>query len=121
MAKPSDRDEALKIFLRDTAEHRVEILHDDGVYRLLRCRKPKTMAYGFDIVTWPGHLAISGDMGSGLFARLPDMFEFFRQPDDGPLRINPDYWHEKLEADCRRAEAHRFSPERFRQVVVSYY
>ena len=28
----------------------------------------------FDIVTWPGYLCYSGDMGCFVFTRLPDMF-----------------------------------------------
>lgn len=80
-------------FERDTAEHQMTVRHDDGLYRHLRCQRPGSWTYGFDIVTWPGYLAVTGDMGDFTFARTADMFEFFRV--DGG-RINPDYWSEKL-------------------------
>ena len=55
----------------------------------------------FDIVTYPWHLVFSGDMGSFVFSRVEDMFEFFRsRPRDEKekLFINLGYWGEKLEA-----------------------
>jgi hypothetical protein len=39
---------------------------------------------GFDVVTWPGHLSISGDMGCFVFTRVDDMFTFFRGHEDAP-------------------------------------
>ena len=75
-----------------TAEHTVEAVRDDGLYRHLRCQKPGTWIYGFDIVTWPGYLAFVGDVGDFVFSRTRDMFEFFRG--QAP---NPDYWSEKLQ------------------------
>lgn len=78
-------------FEGDTSEHALTVIRDDGLYRHLRCQKPGTYIYGFDIVTWPGYLAYVGDMGDFVFTRVRDMFEFFRGD-----RINPDYWSEKL-------------------------
>lgn len=79
-------------FRRDTADHTMTVLHDDGLYRHLRFMKPGSSSYWFEIVTWPGSLAIRGDVdGSLVFSRLADMFEFFRS-DHG---INPGYWAEK--------------------------
>lgn len=87
--------EAAERFPRDTATHQLTILHDDGVYRHLRFRRPDTGMYWFDLVTWPGHLAYTGDVSPGhVFSRVPDMFEFFR--DGSRYGINPDYWAEKL-------------------------
>lgn len=77
-------------FTRNTAEHTMEVLLDNGLHRHLRFTKPGTNSYWFEIVTWPGTLTIRGDMGSFVFARLPDMLEFFRGQ-----RINPQYWAEK--------------------------
>lgn len=96
---------SLERFRKDTAEHRMTVELDAGMYRHLRFRRPDTYCYGFDIVTWPGYLAISGDMGASVFTRLPDMFEFFRasaewqkdHPDE--LYINPQYWAEKCVAN----------------------
>jgi hypothetical protein len=110
-------------FLKDVAEHRVEILLDNGIYRHLRCAKPGTNAEWFDIITWPGFLAYSGDMGCFVFTRLKDMFEFFRtRPSGNPAKlfINEDYWAEKLEAVDRRGHtpgATQFSEQTFEKRV----
>lgn len=81
-------------FTRETRLHKLEILHDDGLYRHLRCRG-RHGVYWFDVVTWPGSLAIRGDLnGAYVFSRTPDMFGFFRMRSEGS--INPDYWAEKL-------------------------
>lgn len=116
----ADRAHVLSQFLKDTAQHRLEVVREDGLYRHLRCRKPGTYCYGFDILTWPGHLAITGDMGASVFSRLDDMLHFFRTTDDrhdraGGLSINPGYWAEKLVAnDGNRLE---FEAALFRDYV----
>ncbi|MFY3739344.1 hypothetical protein ACOS9E_25265, partial [Escherichia coli] len=51
-------------FLLDTAFHRLEIIRDDGFYRHLRMKQPGTSCYYFDIITWPGYLTVTGDMGT---------------------------------------------------------
>ena len=88
------RESTAEQFLRDVDHHNMSVMHESGVYRHLRFRQPDTGNMWFDLVTWPGFLTISGDMGTWTFARLPDMFEFFR---DSKLRINCDYWAEKLQ------------------------
>lgn len=108
-----------KRFKETTQQHTMEVVREDGVHRHLRFRRPGTYAHGFDIVTWPGHLAISGDMGAAVFARLPDMFEFFR-PDvsrksGDQLFINAGYWAEKCVAND--GEKQEFSPALFRNLV----
>jgi hypothetical protein len=113
-------------FSKEIAEHKLTIIRDDGVDRHIRCRRPRTGAYGFDILTWGGHLLINGDMGSWLFARMPDMFEFFRSCGHHGKNypINPGYWSEKLLAsDCRgrhEGGATEFSSEIFERRVKEY-
>lgn len=80
-------------FNKDVANHEMTVLHDDGVYRHLRFKAPETGVHWFDIVTWPGNLTVTGDMGTYQFAREPDMFTWF-----SPDEINPSYWAEKLAA-----------------------
>ena len=82
-------------FLLDTAFHRLEIIRDDGLYRHLRMKQPGTYCYYFDIITWPGYLTVTGDMGTWTFSRIADMFDFFGPWEGG---INTGYWSEKLEA-----------------------
>lgn len=105
-------------FLKDVANHVMTVRHDDGVYRHLRFAKPGSSAYHFDLVTYPDHLVFSGDMGTYVFQRLVDMFQFFRS-DKG--RINPGYWSEKLQAvDCSGRQAGKcteFSKDKFERVI----
>jgi hypothetical protein len=112
-------------FLKDVAKHEMAVLVDNGVYRHLRLKQPGSSNMWFDIVTWPGFLAYSGDMGSFVFSRLNDMFQFFRNGRatiDGKeeLYINLSYWGEKLEAVDRngRESGHRvYSADRLRAHV----
>ncbi|MBN7120300.1 hypothetical protein BSU01_01020 [Erwinia billingiae] len=88
-------------FIRDVSTHKVEVLREDGLYRHLRFARPKTNAYYFDIVTWPGYLVVTGDMGTWTFSRITDMFEFFTDKHFGrqdSFQINPGYWSEKFES-----------------------
>lgn len=91
-------------FLKDVATHALEIIQDNGVYRHLRFKKPGSRDMQFDLLTWPGHLCYTGDMGTYVFQRLEDMLEFFRTDRDynksmgRELGINLGYWSEKLRA-----------------------
>lgn len=121
MSRTDRQREALARFKEDTANHKMTILRDDGLYRHLRFQRPGTWSYGFDIVTWPGFLAITGDMGDALFARMADMIEFFRADQrwqaehPGELYINQSYWAEKCRAHDGRIK--EFCEDSFRQVV----
>jgi hypothetical protein len=85
-------------FDADTADHVMTVLLDNGIHRNLRFAKPGTYCMSFNIITWPGSLCITGDMGTYVFERLRDMFEFFRSPAG---RINKGYWAEKVVAQCK--------------------
>jgi hypothetical protein len=79
-------------FLKDIANHQLEILLDNGVYRHLRFKaNANSWNMWFDVVTWPGFLAYSGDMGCFVFTRIADMFEFFRSNKADGLPINQGY------------------------------
>lgn len=80
-------------FAKDTDGHGMSVLLDQGPYRHLMFRKNDLSQYWFEIITWPGHLTVNGDMGTYTFARLADMFQFFRKES-----INPSYWEEKIRA-----------------------
>lgn len=102
-------------FLKDVAAHQMQVIREDGVHRHVRFKKPGTMCAHFDLVTWPGYLCYTGDMGTYVFRRLEDMFAFFRQKPfekgDG-LYINRGYWAEKIEA-ADRCGVKVFTTERF--------
>lgn len=111
-------------FLNHTKNHRIKILHDDGLYRHLRFQIPDTMNRYFDIVTFPGHLCYVGDMGSFTFTRIQDMFQFFRSKvgDNGgkQLYINTGYWAEKLEAVDKTDGYEEFDKDRFLEIINEY-
>ncbi|WP_162802098.1 hypothetical protein [Ornithinimicrobium murale] len=97
--------------------HDMTVLHEDGLYRHIRFATPGTSIGSFDLVTWPGHLAISGDLGSGwTFRREEDMFAWFANTYRAGYmvpagHINPSYWSEKLAGSRRDYEG--FSEDKF--------
>lgn len=98
-------------FQRNTPNHELQVLHEDGLHRHLRFREPGTMMWHFDIITWPGYLAVVGDIADGyIFSRTTDMLEFFDdgQPDG---HINASYWAEKLAHGAN--DVKQFSNESF--------
>lgn len=110
---------ARQSFERDTAEHEMTVLRDDELYRHLRFAKPGTYIYGYDLVTWPGYLAVVGDMGEYVFSRIEDMFKFFAG--EGKAEgINPDYWGEKLRGPGTDKHL-RYSEDAFKRRVMEWY
>lgn len=103
-------------FRKDVSAHGMEVLLDNGIHRHLKFSANGSFNMHFDIVTWPGYLAISGDMGCFVFSRLRDMFDFFRS-DKPALEINCDYWAEKLESTKRHGGAMVYDPDRFTEQV----
>lgn len=114
---PEDR------FLRDVAGHVMTVLRDDGIYRHLRFRKPDSSDMFFDLITWPGCLCYTGDMGTYVFSRLTDMFQFFRTPDGykppdgGSLYVNLGYWAEKVEAVDKPSGLLEYDPDAYREAI----
>jgi len=84
-------------FINDTKDHSMNIIHDDGVNRHIVFSDNGSSTYQYSLHTWPGYLMVTGDMGTYVFSRINDMFEFF---DTGTTnnKINKGYWAEKLEA-----------------------
>lgn len=98
-------------FDAETAEHQMTVAHDaspEAPYRHLRFTAPGSL-YNFEVVTWPGHLHVGGQIESVTFARLHDMMDFFRGGG-----INPDYWGQKVVAGKVRG----FSRDVFTQSVL---
>lgn len=96
--------------VNDLANHTISVLRNDGMYRHWRCQKPGTWCMGFDIVTWPGSLCFTGDMGTYLFQRTNDMVAFMRDS-----CMSYSYAAEKCVAHDGRLEA--WSPEVFHEVM----
>lgn len=113
-------------FMRNVDRHELQVLHDDGVYRHVRGKEPGTGNRHFNIVTFPGYLCYTGDMGAYTFCRAHDMFIFFRQRRGRIWNINPSYWAEKLEATNCRGEyvkhgAAEWSDELFKNAILDHF
>lgn len=106
-------------FLNDIDYHGMIILADTGPNRHVRFKRPRTSDCHFDLITWVGHLCITGDMGTYVFSRVDDMFNFFRQKE---LRINPQYWAEKCLSQSIFGNGIReFSQEVFEKAVIDEF
>lgn len=109
-----------KDFLKCVEKHRIIVIRDDGIYRHIRFKAPGTCNQFFDLTTWPGYLCYSGDMGTYVFQRMEDMFQFFRGSKNEPF-INPRYWGEKLEAVGEQSGFKKFSADAFRERVQDHF
>ena len=108
-------------FLKNTADHQLTVILDQGVHRHLRFAKPDTGNMAFSFITWPGSLCYTGDMGTFVFSRLHDMFEFFRcERADRMFEIDHRYWAEKCQAGDKSDGIEHFSMEMFREQVADY-
>lgn len=111
-------------FLEQAKDHRLVVLHMDGLYRHLRVQAPGTRMWSWDINTWPGYLASSGDIADGLvFTRLDDMIDFFDITggsrdyySDGAPSIDVRYWAEKL-CGGRSHDVKSYDSDRFLKLV----
>lgn len=104
-------------FVRESAQHQMTVLHDDGLYRHLSFRNSEHgWNMWFDLITFPGGLVFQGDGDSFMFRRLDDMFEFFRQP--GGAAINPSYWSEKLVGPGGERQAMTYQQEMLTRQVA---
>lgn len=115
------REDVLKQFEREVRLHKLHIFKDEPGFRHLRFKTAGTSCYYFDLITWPGYLCMTGDMGTWTFCRTEDMFAFFRSKEGD---INPCYWSEKLEAGTgcpRDAIAREWDEEAFRKVLDERY
>lgn len=110
-------------FAADVAKHEMTVLVDQPGYRHLYFAAPGPNAWlhWFEIVTWPGSIAINGDMESFaandgrrtfMHARTDDMFEFFRGK-----QVSPEYWSSKVSGGAGVSE---FSQDVFRDEVLEY-
>jgi hypothetical protein len=115
-------------FLKDVANHELIVLRDEGVNRHIRLKKSGFNSYWFDLITWNGNLCIDGDMGTYVFSRIEDMFEFFRTDrkyadmKGKKVIINPGYWAEKLKSISTYGKGPKeFDKEKFCECVKSDY
>lgn len=103
-------------FLRDVSKHEMKIEHDSGLHRSVLFENPASRfrCHWFRLVTYPGGLLITGDVGAHVFERLPDMFDFFRCDD---LTISADYWAQK----CVSRWNKEYCAEAFKACVIKEF
>lgn len=113
-----------KSFLADVAKHEMTILRDDGVNRHVRFSCNGSSNMRFDLITWSGYLCYCGDMGTYVFSRIDDMFQFFRTDrryfnfNKSGLSINKSYWGEKLQAESTFGEGYKkYSQDKFKKII----
>lgn len=99
-------------FDKQVANHAMTIHVDSGKNRHLTFKPKGNTNMWFEIVTWYGSLCINGDMGTYVFSRVPDMFNFFRDRE-----INPSYWAEKCIAQDLHAPVYEFSANKFSAAI----
>jgi len=63
-------------FDKRIVNHTIMVKHCDGLYRHWQCNAPGTYIDGFDVITWPGYMCYTGDMGTYVFRRTEDMVAF---------------------------------------------
>lgn len=116
-------------FIESVANHIMfpVLLAEQFRNRHLRFTHPTSGVAAFDLITWPKHLCISGDMGCFVFKTdVPDLFEVFRAAqqeqklDDQTLIILPAEWSEMLVAADSSAGFEEFSHEKFRAEVNNW-
>lgn len=113
------RDDARR-FKYDVSRHKMTVRQDDGLYRHVSFSRPGSSVYRFNLVTWPGYLAISGDCDAFMFSRIPDMFDFFRfaGPEyDRTDGINTGYWEEKCTSKARHGGTETFSQDSYLEAI----
>lgn len=87
----------LEQFLKQVQNHKMTVLLDSGTHRHLLFSQGGSYQR-FNVITYPGALVISGDMGCFVFQRTEDMFDFFRDNGRWKNIINAGYWAEKVVA-----------------------
>lgn len=104
-------------FLEDVKNHSIEVISDDGVNRHIKFSNNGCSNLWFELVTWKGCLAINGDMGSYMFSRIDDMFNFFRTDD---IEVNSGYWGEKCTSEDIHTKIREFDVDKFKDNVKDY-
>ena len=110
---------AERCFQDDVKNHSMEIVKDDGLYRHIRFSKGSSIVLQFSLVTWPGYLAITGDMGCFVFSRVTDMFEFHRLGESKSVPYR--YWAEKIQCGSSQSPdiAGEFSEQLLRRAMFT--
>lgn len=106
-------------FDKRIVNHTIVVKHCDGLYRHWQCNAPGTGIDGFDVITWPGYLCYTGDMGTYVFSRTTDMVAFIdkalgdiryvaekcvSEDRDGIKQYYRECFQEVIDDECKRLE-----------------
>ena len=86
-------------FLSEVADHNLVVKQDDGLYKHLLLHKPGSFEYAFEVISFPSHIMITGDMGTYCFSRVSDMFRWFIKDGDKSMdspEMEMSRWFNKL-------------------------
>lgn len=114
--------ETLEQFLKDVQDHQLTVNMENGVFRDITVKNPRSSDMHYNITTRSGYLIYTGDMGCFVFQRLHDMFNFFR--DEKGYSINPYYWSEKVQGVEKGEGIKQFSASKAEKRVkehLDYY
>jgi hypothetical protein len=105
----------------DTANHALTVLRDDGLYRHLHIAAVGDLAWNqwYEIVTYPGTLVYSGDMGTYVF-HSPAILDVLTMFDLDATVLDPRYLASYLAKKCVAADLEgitEYSPDLLRQLV----
>ncbi len=95
------------------ADHTIEVRQATTMCRLWHCQKPKTWMYGFHVMTWPGTLVLSGDIGFLAVEREADMIAWARS-----AVIDAQYFAGKVPPGLRES-LYEFDEDAFKAHVRS--
>lgn len=92
---------------------------DQDLHRHLTFRQPETSTFWYDIVTIPGELIFTGDVGAYVFRREENMLNFFG---DATWNSNPEfrYWAEKVIQTGYTDITRRYSEELFKRAMEEH-
>lgn len=124
---PNPYPDAWQAFVRNTPDHSLTVVKEDGLYRHLRMKNAEgTIYWSWNIITTPGLLMTYGDIANGfMFSRTQDMLEFFsmsgqNQYSDGAPWIDVRYWAEKICDSQQRDATKEYSGETFLQHIKDH-
>lgn len=106
-------------FARDIKNHRMTVLHFEPPYVHLMFSRPDSGCYRFDLISAPWQMIMTGDMGTWVFSRERDMWDFFKTNAkmDEKYLFDAHYWLQKCDAIDRNGAEH-FSFEKLIANVV---
>jgi hypothetical protein len=101
-------------FMASMSLHKMTVLRDDELYKHIRFAAPNEFENAFEVMSFPYHVLITGDMGCYTFSREKDMFEWFVKGHCAPIKrpeIEVSRWFAKMVSkDAAISAKHYYLP-----------